>query len=86
MCHGGFMGTLHANSLNRLETMVLMNQIELPLHALWPRFPWPLTWLCRCRHIGRRCLMTWIIEIAPLSDSKQSILAAGHVCHAIGIR
>ena len=38
------------------------------------------------RHIGRRCLMTWIIEIDPLSDSKQSILAAGHVCHAIGIR
>lgn len=39
MCHGGFMGTLHANSLNRLETMVLMNQIELPLHALWAQIP-----------------------------------------------
>ena len=33
--HGGSMGTLHANSamdaLNRLETMALMSQVDLPL-------------------------------------------------------
>ena len=81
------MGTLHANSLNRLETMVLMNQIELPLHSLWAQIPLAIDVAVQMsRHIGRRCLMTWIIEIDPLSDSKQSILAAGHVCHAIGIR
>ncbi|MEM1353595.1 MAG: ATPase, T2SS/T4P/T4SS family [Planctomycetota bacterium] len=36
--HGGSMGTLHANSafdaLNRLETMALMSEVELPLAAL----------------------------------------------------
>ena len=36
--HGGSMGTLHANSafdaLNRLETMALMSEVELPLSAL----------------------------------------------------
>jgi pilus assembly protein CpaF len=36
--HAGSMSTLHANvamdALNRLETMALMNRIELPLHAL----------------------------------------------------
>jgi len=41
--HAGSMSTLHANTaldaLNRLETLAMMNEVELPLHALGRRSP-----------------------------------------------
>jgi pilus assembly protein CpaF len=74
--HGGSMGTLHANNpqdaLNRLETMALMSQVELPLHALRSQVSSALDVIVQMsRHIGGRRLVTQISEIDPLSEKNQ---------------
>ena len=71
--HGGSMGTLHANNpadaLNRLETMAMMSQVELPLHALRGQIASAIDVVVQMsRQIGGRRLVTQISEIGPLGD------------------
>ncbi len=61
--HGGSMGTLHANSpqdaLNRLETMALMSEVELPLSALRAQVSSAIDLIVQMsRQIGGRRLVT----------------------------
>ncbi len=72
--HGGSMGTLHANSpadtLNRLETMALMSEIELPLFALRSQIASAVDMVVHMsRHIGGRRLVTQISEVNPVDDA-----------------
>jgi len=72
--HGGSMGTLHANNpfdaLNRLETMALMSQVELPLHALRSQIASAIDVIVQMsRMIGGRRLVTQISEVLPLGDA-----------------
>ncbi|NBC11641.1 MAG: CpaF family protein [Planctomycetes bacterium] len=72
--HGGSMGTLHANNpfdaLNRLETMALMSQVELPLHALRSQVASAIDVIVQMsRMIGGRRLVTQISEVLPLGDA-----------------
>ena len=72
--HGGSMCTLHANSaadaLNRLETMALMSQVELPLHALRSQISSAIDIIVQMsRQIGGRRLVTQIAEVLPLGDA-----------------
>jgi pilus assembly protein CpaF len=74
--HGGSMGTLHANNpidaLSRLETMALMSQVELPLHALRAQISSAIDIVVQMsRHIGGRRLVTQISEIDPLEDADR---------------
>lgn len=71
--HGGSMGTLHANNpadaLNRLETLALMSQVELPLHALRAQIASAIDVVVQMsRQIGGRRLVTQITEIDPVAD------------------
>lgn len=71
--HGGSMGTLHANSpqdaLNRLETMALMSEVELPLSALRAQASSAIDLIVQMsRQIGGRRLVTQITEVLPLGD------------------
>lgn len=71
--HGGSMGTLHANNpadaLNRLETMAMMSQVELPLHALRGQIASAIDVVVQMsRQIGGRRLVTQITEIGPLGE------------------
>ncbi len=70
---GGSMGTLHANhpvdALNRLETMALMSEIELPLHALRAQISSAIDVLVQMnRFVGGRRLVTHIAEVDTLGD------------------
>jgi len=72
--HGGSMGTLHANSpadtLNRLETMALMSQVELPLFALRSQIGSAVDVVVHMsRHIGGRRLVTQISEVRGVNES-----------------
>jgi len=72
--HGGSMGTLHANNpfdaLNRLETMALMSQVELPLQALRSQVASAIDVVVHLsRQIGGRRLVTQISEVLPLGES-----------------
>ena len=72
--HGGSMGTLHANNpsdaLNRLETMALMSQVDLPLFALRGQIASAVHLVVQTsRHIGGRRLVTQISEIGTVSDA-----------------
>ncbi len=74
--HGGSMGTLHANSpidaLNRLETMAMMSEVELPLHALRAQIASAIDVVVQLsRHLGGRRLVTQISEIDTAADSGQ---------------
>ncbi len=74
--HGGSMGTLHANNprdaLNRLETMALMSDIELPLHALRAQVASAIDVVVQMhRHLGGRRILTQISEVLPLSEDGQ---------------
>lgn len=76
--HGGSMGTLHADNprdaLGRLETMAMMSQVELPLHALRAQISSAIDVVVQMtRHIGGRRLVTQISEVDPLGDD-------GHYC------
>jgi pilus assembly protein CpaF len=71
--HGGSMGTLHANSpldaVNRLETMALMSEVELPLHALRAQTSSAIDVVVQMnRQIGGRRLVTQISEVDPLGE------------------
>ncbi len=71
--HGGSMGTLHANNphdaLNRLETMALMSQVELPLHALRAQIASAIDIVVQMsRHIGGYRKVTQITEVHTLGD------------------
>lgn len=72
--HGGSMGTLHANSafdaLNRLETMALMSQVELPLQALRSQVASAIDVVVSVqRQVGGRRVLTQIAEVLPLGDN-----------------
>ncbi len=69
--HGGSMGTLHANNpadaLNRLETMAMMSQVELPLHAIRSQISSAIDIVVQVsRHVGGKRCLTHITEIEPL--------------------
>ncbi|MEM1097216.1 MAG: ATPase, T2SS/T4P/T4SS family [Planctomycetota bacterium] len=71
--HGGSMGTLHANApldaLNRLETMALMSEVELPLSALRSQVSSAIDLIVQMsRQIGGRRLVTQITEVLPLGE------------------
>ena len=71
--HAGSLSTLHANmamdALNRLETMVMMSSIELPLHALRAQIASAIDVIVQVTRFtdGRRAL-TQITEVLPLGD------------------
>jgi pilus assembly protein CpaF len=71
--HAGSMSTLHANmaldALNRLETLAMMNQVELPLHALRAQIASAIDVVVQMTRFpdGSRGL-TQISEVLPLGD------------------
>ena len=71
--HAGSLSTLHANmamdALNRLETMVMMSKIDLPLHALRAQIASAMDVIVQVTRFtdGRRAL-TQISEVLPLGD------------------
>ncbi len=74
--HAGSMSTLHANmaadALNRLETLAMMNKIELPLHALRAQIASAIDVIVLVTRFndGRRGL-TEITEVLPLGDDRR---------------
>ena len=70
--HAGSMSTLHANAaadaLNRLETMAMSGEVELPLHALRSQIASAIDVIVQTTRFndGRRAL-TQICEVLPLS-------------------
>ena len=71
--HGGSMGTLHANNphdaLSRLETLALMSNVELPLHALRAQIGSAIDVIVQLnRQIGGRRIVTNITEIDGVDD------------------
>ena len=72
--HGGSMGTLHANNafdtLNRLETMALMSEVELPLSALRSQISSAIDVVVHLvRQVGGFRQVTQIAEVMPLGES-----------------
>lgn len=71
--HAGSMSTLHANmamgALNRLETLVMMSKLELPLHALRAQIASAIDVIVQMTRFndGRRAI-TELCEVLPLSD------------------
>lgn len=71
--HAGSMSTLHANmaldALNRLETMAMMNKVELPLHALRSQIASAIDVIVQVTRFtdGRRAL-TQVSEVLPLGE------------------
>jgi pilus assembly protein CpaF len=71
--HAGSMSTLHANTaldtLNRVETLAMMNPIEMPLYALRNQVASAIDVIVQVSRFndGRRGL-TQISEVMPLSD------------------
>lgn len=73
--HGGSMGTLHAetpaDALNRLETMALMSQVDLPLHAIRAQIASAIDVVVQMsRHMAGRRLVTQITEVVALHDDQ----------------
>jgi len=72
--HAGSMSTLYANSavdsLNRLETLAMMNPIEMPLHALRSQIVSAMDVVVQVSRFndGRRGL-TQVSEVLPLSEA-----------------
>lgn len=72
--HAGSMSTLHANvamgALNRLETMAMMGEIELPLHALRSQIASAIDVIIQVTRFtdGRRGL-TQVAEVLPLDEN-----------------
>jgi len=85
--HAGSMSTLHANmpmdALNRLETLAMMNPIELPLHALRSQIASAIDVIVQMTRFndGRRKI-TQVSEVMPLGDNGhyqlRDIFAFGH--------
>lgn len=71
--HAGSMSTLHANmaldALNRLETLAMMNKVDLPLYALRSQIASAIDVVIQVTRFndGRRGL-TEVAEILPLGD------------------
>jgi pilus assembly protein CpaF len=71
--HAGSMTTLHANSaldaLSRLETLAMMNKIEMPLHALRAQVASAIDVVVQMNRFndGRRAI-TELAEVLPLGD------------------
>ena len=71
--HAGSMSTLHANmpadAMNRLETLAMMNEIELPLHALRSQIASAIDVIVQMTRFsdGRR-MITHICEVLPLGN------------------
>ncbi len=71
--HAGSMSTLHANTpldaLNRLETLAMMSEVELPLHALRAQVASAIDVIVQVTRFndGRRAL-TAVAEVGPLGD------------------
>ncbi|MFP4354611.1 MAG: CpaF family protein [Phycisphaerae bacterium] len=71
--HAGSMSTLHANmpldAMNRLETLAMMNEVELPLHALRAQISSAIDLVVQMTRFsdGRRSV-TQISEVLPLGD------------------
>ncbi len=77
--HGGSMGTLHADNpsdaLNRLETLALMSQVELPLSALRWQIASALDLMVQMsRHLGGHRVVTQITELEGIDDNGRYIL------------
>lgn len=77
--HGGSMGTLHANNafdtLNRLETMALMSEVELPLSALRSQISSAIDCVVHLtRQVGGFRQVTQIAEVMPLGESGHYVL------------
>jgi len=74
--HGGSMSTLHANTatdaLNRLETMMLMSGIEMPLGALRAQVASAIDLVIQLNRLndGRR-VVTEVSEVGPLTPQGQ---------------
>ena len=74
--HAGSMSTLHANSsldaLNRLETLCMMSEVNLPLHALRAQITSGIDVLVQLTRFadGRRSV-TEIAEVMPLGDDGE---------------
>ncbi|OPX24395.1 MAG: hypothetical protein B1H04_02145 [Planctomycetales bacterium 4484_123] len=74
--HAGSMSTLHANSpldtLNRLETLCMMSQVDLPLHALRAQVTSAIDVVVQMTRFtdGRR-EVTGIAEVLPLNAQGQ---------------
>ena len=74
--HSGSMSTLHANTaldtLNRLETLAMMNSIEMPLHALRGQIASAVDVIVQVSRFndGKRGL-TQISEVLPLTDQSR---------------
>ena len=71
--HAGSMSTLHANmaldALNRLETLAMMSDVELPLHALRAQIASAIDVIVQMTRFtdGRRGV-TQVSEVLPLGD------------------
>ncbi len=76
--HAGSMSTLHANlamdAMNRLETLAMMSDVELPLHALRSQIASAIDVIVQATRFndGRRAL-TQVCEVLPLDKE-------GHYC------
>ncbi len=74
--HAGSMSTLHANTtmdaLSRLETLAMMGQVELPLHALRAQVASAIDVIVQVTRFndGRRGL-TQVSEVMPLGEAGQ---------------
>ncbi len=71
--HGGSMGTLHADSprdtLNRLETLCLMSEVELPLHAIRGQIASAIDVIVQTnRAVGGSRVVSQISEVLPLDE------------------
>lgn len=74
--HGGSMGTLHANNprdgMNRLETMAMMSEVDMPLHALRAQAASAINLIVQTnRLLGGKRMVTHISEIEELSADGQ---------------
>lgn len=73
--HGGSLGTIHAtgptDALSRLETLALMSQVELPLHALRAQAASAIDLIVQMqRQLGGNRIVTQITEIVGLRDDS----------------
>ncbi|MCB9666551.1 MAG: CpaF family protein [Myxococcales bacterium] len=77
--HGGCLSTVHAtypiDTLNRLETMALMSDVQLPLYALRAQLSSAINFIVQTSRLpdGSRCI-THITEVRDFNESSGYIL------------
>ncbi|NQU75958.1 MAG: CpaF family protein [Planctomycetes bacterium] len=86
--HAGSMSTLHANTvtdaLNRLETMAMMNKVELPLYALRAQITSAIDIVVQLvRFSDGRRVMTAAAEVLPLDDRGRYCVHEVFTCGAV---